>query len=438
MWMHELDDNALLRVFAERGSEPAFAEIVTRHVNKVYSVALRHTRNPHSAEEITQAVFVILARKAEKLHQHVVLSGWLYQTARLTAVTLIRSEIRRARREQEALMQTSPNESESDPWPHIAPLLDDAMAGLSETDRHAVVLRYFDGKSLKEVGAALGGSEDAAKMRVNRAVDKLRTFFAKRGVTTTTAVLTATISANSVQAAPAVLAKSVTAVAITKGVAASGSTLTLIKGALKIMAWTKAKTAVVVSACVLLTAGTATTIVICNQPKPVLGIPKDWSILSGNTDQWNWANNTINGQSTNGDSILASTKQYGDVTISAIVNTTNRGADLAFRMQDAYNGYVVCFAPDGTPWAAENGSHIQLRKRISGEESDVATFTRRGLPQSAKLTVIAKGPRIEVRWNDITVLKTNDSTFASGFIGVRVFGDPGKPDAGTFSNLTFY
>src|ERR1039457_542239 len=212
--MHELDDIALLREFVARGSEAAFAELVTRHVNKVYSVALRHTRNPHSAEEITQAVFVILARKAGTLGNNVILSGWLYQTARLTAVTLIRGEIRRARREQEALMQTSPNESESDVWPHIAPLLDDAMAGLSETDRHAVLLRYFDGKSLKEVGAALGGSEDAAKMRVHRAVEKLRTFFAKRGVTTTTAVLTTTIARNSVQAAPAVLAKAVTAIAI--------------------------------------------------------------------------------------------------------------------------------------------------------------------------------------------------------------------------------
>src|ERR1035438_725698 len=111
--MHELDDIALLRECVARGSEAAFAELVARHVNKVYSVALRHTRNPHSAEEITQAVFVILAQKAKKLHQHAVLSGWLYQTARLTAVTLIRGEIRRARREQEALMQTSPNESES-------------------------------------------------------------------------------------------------------------------------------------------------------------------------------------------------------------------------------------------------------------------------------------------------------------------------------------
>jgi RNA polymerase sigma factor (sigma-70 family) len=258
MWMQEREDIALLREYVDHDSEEAFATLVTRHVNKVYSVALRHTRNPHQAEEITQAVFVILAKKSRHLGRGVVLSGWLYQTARLAAVTFIRSEIRRARREQEAQMQTLSNETESDVWTQIGPLLDTAMAGLNEKDRHAVVLRYFDGMSLREVGAALGGSEDAAKMRVNRAVEKLRRFFSKRGVSSTTTIIAGAISANSVQAAPVALAKSVTAVAIAKGAAASGSTITLIKGALKVMAWTKAKTAIVASVVVLAAAGTAT------------------------------------------------------------------------------------------------------------------------------------------------------------------------------------
>src|SRR4051812_18545519 len=104
--MQELDDISLLREYAERDSEEAFAALVARHVNKVYSVALRHTRNPHQAEEITQAVFVILAKKPQYLGKGVILEGWLYQPARLTAVTNIKSKIRRARREQEAHMQT--------------------------------------------------------------------------------------------------------------------------------------------------------------------------------------------------------------------------------------------------------------------------------------------------------------------------------------------
>jgi uncharacterized protein (TIGR03435 family) len=256
--MQELDDSSLLREYAERASEAAFATLVARHIDKVYSVALRHAGNPAQAEEITQAVFVILAKKAGRLHRGVILSGWLYQAARLTAVTFLRSEIRRARREQEAYMQRLLNENEPDLWRQIAPLLDAGMARLNEKDRHAIVLRFFDGKSMSEVGVVLGANEDAAKKRVGRALEKLRKFFTKRGVSSTTALIAGAISTQSIQAAPAALAKSITLIAVTKGVAASASTLTLIKGALKIMAWTKTKAAVVVFAGVLLTAGTAT------------------------------------------------------------------------------------------------------------------------------------------------------------------------------------
>jgi RNA polymerase sigma factor (sigma-70 family) len=256
--MHELDDIALLREYVERDSEEAFAALVTRHIDRVYSVALRHTGNSHQAEEITQAVFVILARKSKHLRKSVILEGWLYQTARLTAVTHIRSEIRRARREQKAHMQNVLNENESDVWSQITPLLDAALAGLNETDRNAVVLRFFYGKSLREIGTTLGANEDTARMRVNRALEKLRQFFLKRGIASTTTTLAGAISANSVHAAPAALAKSITAVAMTKGVAASGSTLTLIKGALKLMAWTKTKTVIVVGVGILLALGTAT------------------------------------------------------------------------------------------------------------------------------------------------------------------------------------
>src|SRR6185312_3260401 len=246
--MQELDDNALLREYVQRDSEEAFAALVIRHVNKVYSIALRHTRNPHQAEEITQAVFVILAKKARALPKTTILTGWLCRTAQLTAVTFLRGEIRRVRREQEAYMQTILNDTEFEVWPQIAPLLDSAMAGLSEADHHAIVLRFYDGKSMSEVGAALGASEDAARKRVNRAVEKLRTFFTKRGVVVSAEVLTTAMSANSVQAARLVLAKSITAVAMTKGVAASGSTLTLVKGALKVMAYAKLKTAALIGA----------------------------------------------------------------------------------------------------------------------------------------------------------------------------------------------
>src|SRR5215472_12674648 len=141
--MQELDDNGLLCEYVERGSEEAFATLVERHVNKVYSVAVRHTGNPHQAEEITQAVFVILARKSRQLGAGVILYSWLYKTARLTSMAFIRGEIRRTRREQEAFMQNADETNESEVWRQIAPLLDAALAALNETDRRALVLRFF-------------------------------------------------------------------------------------------------------------------------------------------------------------------------------------------------------------------------------------------------------------------------------------------------------
>jgi uncharacterized protein (TIGR03435 family) len=257
--MQASSDHDLLDQFAQNESEEAFGELVRRHIGLVYSVALRHSGNPHHAEEITQAVFIILARKARSLPRRTMLSGWLYHTARLTAANFRRSEFRRARREQEAFMQSTPEETTPDSvWLELAPLLDEAMARLGTTDRDAMVLRYFENKTLSEVGAALGIEERTAQKRVSRALDKLRRFFTKRGVSSTTAIIAGAVSAHSIQAAPVALTKSVTAVAVAKGAAASISTLTLIKGALKIMAWTKAKMAIVASVGILLAAGTTT------------------------------------------------------------------------------------------------------------------------------------------------------------------------------------
>jgi RNA polymerase sigma factor (sigma-70 family) len=169
--MPELDDIELLAQYARDNSEAAFATLVTRHVNLVYSTALRNAGNPHAAAEITQAVFLILARKARSLSRRTILSGWLYQTARLTAANFLRAEIRRQYREQEAYMQSLLNEPEPEIWPQIAPLLDAAMTGLGEKDRNAVVLRFFENKSLGEVGLALGASENAREPRAGEAAE---------------------------------------------------------------------------------------------------------------------------------------------------------------------------------------------------------------------------------------------------------------------------
>ncbi len=238
-----LDDMQLLEEYAARNSEAAFSTLVSRYINLVYSAAFRQIGNREEAEEITQAVFLVLARKAKSLRRGTVLSGWLYQTARLTACNALRREIRRQHREQQAYMQSTLNEPGPDDWTRVGPLLEQAMSGLSEADRNAIVLRYFENKPLKEVGAALGASDDAAKMRVNRALEKLRAFFLKRGVTLSATALGAAISAHSIQAAPAGLSTAVIAAAC-QGSALTASTLTLAKGTLKLMAWTKLHLAV--------------------------------------------------------------------------------------------------------------------------------------------------------------------------------------------------
>jgi RNA polymerase sigma factor (sigma-70 family) len=253
------DDMKLVRQYAADQSESAFATLVSRHTNLVYSVALRQVGHPQLAEEVTQVVFVILARKAGSLNQKTILPGWLYRTACYVSSSARKRELRRQQREQEAYMQSTLDEIKADAaWQQMAPLLEEAMLQLGQTDRDALVLRFFERRSLNEVGSALGASEDAAKKRVNRAVEKLRGFFTRRGVVLPATVFLAAISANSVQAAPAALATAITAVGVVKGATASGSTLTLIKGALKVMAWSKAKTAIVVGVGILFAVGTTT------------------------------------------------------------------------------------------------------------------------------------------------------------------------------------
>ena len=261
------DDMELVRDYAVHGSEPAFETLVTRYINLVYSSAIRQLRDPHLAEEITQVVFILLARKAGKLGPRTILPSWLHRAACFVAADALKIQWRRAQREQEAYMQSLLNGPENEAWPHISPLLDLAINGLNEKDRHVIVLRYFQDKSLKEIGAAMGISEEATKKRVNRAVEKLQKFLLRHGVNSTAAIITGAISKNSVQAAPVALAKSITAGAVAKGTAASASTLTLMKGALKLMAWTKAKTAMVAGLAVILAVGTATTVIIHAQPR---------------------------------------------------------------------------------------------------------------------------------------------------------------------------
>ncbi len=190
-----------------------------------------------------------------------VVAGWLYQTARLTAANYKRAEFRRVRREQEAFMQLTPEGlTPSVIWSEMTPFLDEAMAELKQSDRDAVVLRYFENQSLKEVGKAMGVEERAVQKRISRALEKLRNALAEKGLTATTTILVAAISTHSVQAAPLGLASTISATAL-KGSAAAGSTLTLVKETIQMMTWIKTKTAVAIAGSALLACGVAASIV---------------------------------------------------------------------------------------------------------------------------------------------------------------------------------
>jgi RNA polymerase sigma factor (sigma-70 family) len=217
-------DLDLLRRFARENSQDAFTEIVRRHLNLVYSAALRQVRSPQLAEEIAQSVFADLARNAKKLKSDTILTAWIYSVTRLTAIDVIRKESRRRLREQIAVEMTNMNATAND-WPQIEPLLDDAMAALDETDRSAILLRYFENKTLCEVGESLKISDDAAQKRVSRAVEKLREFFSKQKITVAASGLAVLISANAVQSAPIGLAATISAAAVLAGTAVKTSTM---------------------------------------------------------------------------------------------------------------------------------------------------------------------------------------------------------------------
>ncbi|HMJ88897.1 MAG TPA: RNA polymerase sigma factor [Candidatus Acidoferrum sp.] len=208
--MNRLTDQQLLRDYAERRSESAFAELVRRHIDLIYSAALRMVCDSHLAEDVTQGAFVALARSAPQLTDRAVLSGWLHRTAQNIAAQTVRTDVRRRAREQEAAVMNELFTTEPDGgWEQIAPHLDAALGELGEADRDALLLRYFERKSAQEMAQVLGVSDEAAQKRVSRAVERLREFFAKRGVTVGASGLVVVISANAVQAAPVTLAASI-------------------------------------------------------------------------------------------------------------------------------------------------------------------------------------------------------------------------------------
>ena len=340
------EDMALVREYAATQSEQAFQTLVSRYLNLVFSAALRQVRDPQLAEEVTQAVFIILARKAGSLGDAVILSGWLYRTTRFASADALKIQRRRQMREQEAHMdamtQSQPNDVV---WEQLAPELDEAMAQLGDKDRNAIVLRYFENKSLREVGTAMGLEERAAQKRVARGLEKLRALLTKRGFTLSATIIAAALAANSVQAAPGI-SVAVTAAA-TKGIAISVTTTMLVKGTMKTMMWLKLKFVGSVGAIVLL-AGGAATVAISQTSNPT--DPSAQEIVQRSRDAY------------------AALSSYCDEGISTATVGDNKVAPNTFSIKLARpNLYRVEWAQDsgffnqtGLVWSAGSGDFFKM------------------------------------------------------------------------------
>ncbi|MEY2879353.1 MAG: hypothetical protein RLZZ15_1733 [Verrucomicrobiota bacterium] len=221
-------DSELLRRYVEERSEAAFTTIVQRHIGLVYSVALRRVGgDTHLAEDVAQRVFGDLARKAASLSDRATLAGWLYVSAHRASAATVRGEQRRKAREAEAhLMETTLTDStpEAD-WAQLRPVIDDAIVSLKEEEREAIALRYFENRSFAEVGTTLRVTEEAARKRVARAVDKLRALLAHRGVTSTVTAVGVALTAVGVASAPLGLSAKIAGHALANAGAVSGGSI---------------------------------------------------------------------------------------------------------------------------------------------------------------------------------------------------------------------
>jgi RNA polymerase sigma factor (sigma-70 family) len=244
---NSMDDWQLLQAYAKNRSEAAFAELVSRHLDWVYSVALRHVGDPHLAEDVVQSVFVLLARKARDLSPGTQVGGWLFRTTRLVAGHARRAEQRRKIREATACIMshdTASPDTDEILWEQLAPHLDQAVAALSEADRSAILLRFYEKMPLRGIGEKMGVSEEAAKKRVSRAVEKLREFLDRRGVKLSGVALAAVLAEKTVQTASAALAGAVVKISLA---AASASATTMLpqlaRETLSAWHWAKVKLA---------------------------------------------------------------------------------------------------------------------------------------------------------------------------------------------------
>ena len=258
------DSQTLLSLYARTGSESAFRELVSRYIDLVYSAAFRLVGgDAQAAQDVAQTVFLALAAKARTLPKDVMLGGWLHQHTRFAAGKYMRTERRRQLRERQAAEMNALEDHSESNLAQVAPVLDEAIGQLDAEDRTAIPLRFFERRDFRSVGDALGSSEDAARKRVDRALEKLHLFLKHRGVTLSAAALGTALTTEAVTAAPVGLAGSIAGTVLASTAAGGGITVTLVK----LMTMTKLKFGII---SVIAVTGVATELVIQSQSQASL------------------------------------------------------------------------------------------------------------------------------------------------------------------------